>query len=47
LPTEAPASTETPEAPATLTPQLERPQYVIDLQLNYSAKAAVVDQTIT
>ena len=46
-PTEAPTPTETPEAPATLTPQLERPQYVIDLQLNYSSKAAVVDQTIT
>jgi hypothetical protein len=46
-PTEAPVPTGTPEAPATLTPQLERPQYVIDLQLSYTAKAATVDQTIT
>jgi len=41
LPTESP--TETPLPP----PALERPQYVIDLQLNYTTKAAAVNQTIT
>lgn len=46
-PTEAPVTAEAPTAFPTLTPQLERPQYVIDLQLNYAAKAAAVDQTIT
>ena len=30
----------------TLTPELARPKYVLDLQLNYSTKAAVVNQTI-
>jgi hypothetical protein len=38
---------ETPTAVPTALPNLERPQYVIDLQLNYSAKAANVNQTIT
>jgi len=28
-------------------PDLERPQYVLDLQLNYSARAATVNETIT
>jgi len=50
-PTSAPTDTalpsETPTAFPTLTPELERPQYVIDLQFNYSSKAAVVNQTIT
>src|SRR5688572_32667993 len=46
-PTEAPLLTETPSAFPTLTPELERPLYVLDLQLNYSSKAAVVNQTIT
>ena len=46
-PTEAPVPTETPETFATLTPQLERPSYWIDLQLNYTSKAATVDQIIT
>jgi hypothetical protein len=43
--TALPAETTTPIP--TLPPALERPQYVIDLQFNYSAKAAVVNQTIT
>jgi hypothetical protein len=30
----------------TVTPALGRPQYTIDLQLNYSAKSATVNQTI-
>jgi aminopeptidase N len=30
-----------------LPPALDRPQYVLDLQLNYSAKAATVNETIT
>jgi len=38
---------ETPTPFPTLAPELERPQYVIDLQFNYSSKAAVVNQTIT
>ncbi|MCC6498816.1 MAG: M1 family metallopeptidase [Anaerolineales bacterium] len=50
-PTAAPSETalpsETPTPFPTLTPELERPQYVIDLQMNYSAKAAEVNQTIT
>lgn len=39
--------TETPTLFPVLTPELERPHYVIDLQLNYTSKAALVDQTIT
>jgi len=46
-PSETAPSTETPTPFPTLTPELERPQYVIDLQMNYSSKAAVVNQTIT
>lgn len=46
-PTEASPATGTPATPATLAPALERPQYVLDLQFNYSTKAALVDQTIT
>src|SRR5215208_531053 len=46
-PTQALFLTETPTAVPTLLPDLERPQYVIDLQLNYSAKAATVNETIT
>jgi aminopeptidase N len=38
---------DTPTPFPTLPPALERPQYVIDLQFNYSSKAAVVNQTIT
>jgi aminopeptidase N len=30
-----------------LPPALERPQYVLDMQLNYAAKAATVNETIT
>jgi hypothetical protein len=46
-PTDASIPTETPTPFPTLTPELERAQYVIDLQLDYTAKAAVVNQTIT
>ncbi len=46
-PTEISPPTETPTSFPTLAPELERPQYVIDLQFNYSSKAAVVNQTIT
>ncbi|MGE5378913.1 MAG: M1 family metallopeptidase [Bacteroidota bacterium] len=44
--TEAATAIETPLPSPTLSPSLERPQYVIDLQLNYASKAAVVHQTI-
>jgi len=52
LPTEVPPTspslpTATPTPVATVTPDLERPQYVLDLQVNYSAKAATVNETIT
>ncbi|HUG33449.1 MAG TPA: M1 family metallopeptidase [Anaerolineales bacterium] len=43
--TALPTETQTPFP--TLPPALEHPQYVIDLQFNYSSKAAVVNQTIT
>ena len=46
-PTDSPLPTETPTEPPLLQPALERPQYAIDLQLNYSTKAATVNQTIT
>ncbi|HLO13632.1 MAG TPA: M1 family metallopeptidase, partial [Anaerolineales bacterium] len=39
--------TETPTVFPTLPPALDRPQYVLDLQLDYSAKAATVNETIT
>ena len=42
-----PVPTETPTVVPTALPDLERPQYVLDLQLNYSAKAATVNETIT
>jgi hypothetical protein len=45
-PTETPLPTKTPTEPPLL-PALERPQYGIDLQLNYTTKAAAVNQTIT
>ena len=42
------AQTDTPApVPATLAPDLVRPQYVLDLQLNYFAKVATVNETIT
>jgi len=41
LPAEMPTSTPLPQ------PTLERSQYVMDLQVNYSNKSAIVDQTIT
>src|SRR5829696_226520 len=46
-PTEASLPSETPTSLPVLTPELERPQYVIDLALNYTSKAAEVNQTIT
>src|SRR4026209_1445042 len=46
-PTETSLLTETPTAFPTLTPELEHPKYVLDLQLDYSSKAADVNQTIT
>lgn len=45
LETSLPTETVTPLP--TPAPALERPQYVIDVQLNYSSKAASVNQTIT
>ena len=45
--TEAAASIETATVSPTQTPALERPQYVIDMQLNYASKAATVNETIT
>ena len=50
LPTQASISTiptETPTLAPTPQPDLPRPQYKLDMQLNYSAKAATVDETIT
>lgn len=46
-PTETPLPTEPPTATPFPQPALERPQYSIDLQLNYTTKAATVNQTIT
>ena len=46
-PIDTPLPTETFTPYPTLQPTLERPQYVMDLQLNYSTKAAVVNETIT
>jgi aminopeptidase N len=45
-PTEAFLPTETPTVVPTVPPALARPQYTLDLQLNYSTKAATVNQTI-
>src|SRR5215213_2115560 len=46
-PTDASLPTATPTVAPTLPPALGRPQYVLDLQLNYAAKAAAVNETIT
>jgi len=46
-PTEAAGPTETPTPFPTLTPDFERPQYEIDLQLSYTTRVAFVDETIT
>ncbi|GAB4462779.1 MAG: M1 family metallopeptidase [Anaerolineales bacterium] len=46
-PTETPLPTETPTETPLPQPALERPQYAIDLQINYTTKAATVNQTIT
>ena len=45
-PTDASLPTETPTVVSTLPPALGRPQYKLDLQLNYTAKAATVNETI-
>ncbi|NWG34420.1 MAG: hypothetical protein HXY42_08260 [Chloroflexi bacterium] len=46
-PTETPLPTEPPTETPLPPPALERPQYGIDLQLNYTTKVAAVNQTIT
>ncbi|HET9588675.1 MAG TPA: M1 family metallopeptidase [Anaerolineales bacterium] len=46
-PTDTTPSVETPAAQPTPAPGLGRPRYVLDLQLNYSTKAAAVNETIT
>lgn len=46
LPTDASLPSETPTPAATITPALGRPQYTLDLQLNYTAKSAIVNETI-
>jgi hypothetical protein len=45
-PTDASLPTSTPTMGPTLTPALGRAQYTLDLQLNYSARAATVNETI-
>jgi hypothetical protein len=45
-PTDASLPTGTPTAVPTLPPALGRPQYTLDLQLNYSARAATINETI-
>ena len=45
-PTDASLPTPTPTIAPTLTPALGRAQYTLDLQLNYSARAATVNETI-
>jgi hypothetical protein len=45
--TESSAPIETASPTPTQTPALPRPQYVIDMQMNYSSKAADVDQIIS
>src|SRR5215208_4789563 len=46
-PTDSSLPADTPTAVSTLPPALSRPLYTLDLQLNYSAKAATVNETIT
>jgi hypothetical protein len=46
-PSEAPLPTDVPTATSIPQPSLERSQYEMDLQVNYSNKSAVVNQTIT
>ena len=45
-PTDASLPSATPTMVSTLPPALGRPQYTLDLQLNYSAKSATVNETI-
>jgi len=46
-PSEAAIPTDIPPATFIPQPSLERPQYMMDVGLNYSSKSAVVKQTIT
>jgi len=45
-PADTPLPTETPTNTPIPVPSLERPLYEMDLELNYSSKAATVDETI-
>ncbi|RPI96143.1 MAG: hypothetical protein EHM40_01850, partial [Chloroflexi bacterium] len=47
LPADPSLPSETPTLVSTATPVLERALYVLDMQLNYAARAANVDQVIT
>jgi len=47
IPSETSLPTETPTATPIPVPALERPQYVMDVQLNYSNKTALVNESIT
>ena len=47
LPPEEPDPTDEPTATPIPVPSLERPQYVMDVGVNYSNKSVVVNQTIT
>jgi len=47
IPTETSLPTEVPTATPNPVPSLERPQYVMDVGVNYSNNSAVVNQTIT
>jgi len=46
-PSETPLPADTPTATPLITPSLERPQYVMDVGVNYSNKSVVVDEIIT
>ena len=46
-PSETSLPADTPTATPLITPSLERPQYVMDVGVNYSNKSVVVDETIT
>jgi Peptidase family M1 domain len=46
-PTDSSLPTATPTMVATVTPDLARPQYILNLQMNYASKAATINETIT
>lgn len=46
-PSETPLPAETPTSTPIPVPALERPQYVMEVGVNYSNKSAIVNQTIT